>query len=274
MSDFIEQYDPYLLQLARQLDPGEWWERGPVGYVASMMDTRSYEERVDQIVTIAERLVTWIAKSINSDEPVARVLEQAIEAEIELVAGPLQQKISTMEDELDDLRSFAALHQDNPAPETDAEGFMIFDEEEPGPDMDNPLVVDIVRAGPLPPLPRTDVLKSTGPVAGAVPKPVAAAPITDDPEHGSLWWLAQALRKSQYTAESLGFDITASVSMYQGEDRNDVLATMDVTTEGGFLTSHRVWVTPEKAPEKHGQVYDMVSAAAKDVGNDLLNMLK
>lgn len=283
MSDVLSQYDPYLLRLARMLDPGDWWERGPVGYVSSMMDARSFEERAAHVVKIAERLINWVAETVNSDEPLAPALEDAINKEIEAQVGPLQEKVTQQEQELSELRAFASLHQSD---DNSGDDFIEFtDDIEISGDaaLDNPLIGDLVRAAPL--APRRDIaLVDIGDVkvpapddATLVPSQDYASPYDDmlsPSAAGALNLLATALRRAQYTAEPLGFDVTTSVTMYQGQDKDDVLATMDVATEGRYLSSHRVWVNPEKAPEKHAQVYAMVTSAAQDVGQELLKLSK
>lgn len=282
MSDVLSQYDPYLLRLARMLDPGDWWDRGPVGYVTSMMDARSFEERAAHVVKIADRLINWVAETINSDDPLAPALEDAINREIEAQVGPLQEKATQQEQELSELRAFASLHQSD---ENSGDDFIEFtdDIEIAGADaLDNPLIGDLVRAAPL--APRRDIsLVDIGDVkvpahdATLVASQDYASPYQDmlaPSAAGALTLLATALRRAQYTAEPLNFDVTTSVAMYQGQDKDDVLATMDVVTEGRYLSSHRVWVNPEKAPEKHAQVYAMVTSAAQDVGQELLKLSK
>ncbi len=284
MSDVLSQYDPYLLRLARMLDPGDWWERGPVGYVSSMMDARSFEERAAHVVKIADRLITWVAETINSDDPLAPVLEDAIQKQIDNIVGPLQEKVTQQEQELAELRAFASLHQSEDNAGDDFIEFTDDIEIDSERALDNPLIGDLVRAAPL--APRRDIaLVDIGDVKVTPPADETTLVASQDYARpyedlvspsaaGALNLLAMALRRAQYTAEPLGFDVTASVTMYQGNDKDDVLATMDVATEGRYLSSHRVWVNPEKAPEKHAQVYGMVTSAAQDVGQELLKLSK
>lgn len=281
MSDILSNYDPYLVSLARQLEPGEWWDSGAVGYVASMFDSRSFEERVAAAIRNADRLVHFIAATLN--EPLPAPLENSIGELVRKAAEPLRvqngQLLAELEEarnELSDLRAYAALHQDEPEP-TNAEGFI--DLEDTLIDDSNPLLQDMVRAAPLPPMKKDVDLVDVGPsvtpgVTPALKKMNEEFLSTQMPNSGHLKILSEALRRAQYTAEPLDFQIETRVSIFPAGSQEDLLATIDVTTEGDIVTARRVWLTKDKPTDKHAQIYQIIESSGKDVGEHLVALVK
>ena len=298
MSNPLDQYDPFLIEIGKMLDPGRWWSEGPTGYVASMYDSRSFEDRSIAAVKNAERLVLHIAGEIANEAALPSQLESAINVRISvaleqeaekraeqmahqflaLKEAPLLEQIEDLKRQLEEARqsksasSFLDLAGD---------GDDIFEET---PDVPygsaNPLLNDLVRAAPLPP--RRDVdLVNVGPEQVA-PKPpeklidmnknFLANQAAVEADKAPLHLLVEALRRAQYTAEPIAFEINTTIRVTPEANKDDSIATIDLTVEQNRVTRETTWVNPDRPTEKYDQVFAIVQSAAKDAGRHITKL--
>ncbi len=276
----IEQYDPFLIEIAKMLDPGRWWSEGATGYVASMYDSRSFEDRSIAAVKNAERLVLHIAGEIVNEAPLSTQLENAINVRIGIALEEEAEKRGNNEanlrEEIEDLKRQL---EEAKEPKASATSFLdlagagddIFEEDTPF--GKNPLIDDLVRAAPL--SPRRDVaLVDVGPEAvgtSMIPvleeKPAASQPMP------VMLALVAALRRAQYMAEPIGFEFNATIRVNPAANRDDSIATIDLTVEAkdgeARVSRETVWLNPDRPTDKYDQVFAIVQSSSKDAGRHI-----
>lgn len=276
MSDnVLAQYDPFLVDIGKMLDPGRWWSEGPVGYVSSMYDSRSYDDRAVAAVKNAERLLRHLAGAISGDAALPDFFEGAINDRITKALYDEHDKqtkaLAAKDAEIEELKSQIELSKTSASSFLDLAGDGDIFEEADQAFGSNPLMDDLVRAGPL--TPRRDIaLVDVGPEKPAPTPPVNFELTSPKIIEPALKTLVTVLRKAQYVAEPLSFEINASVRLHPKANKDDSIATINLTVQDDKVSHQAVWLDPDRPTDKYEQVFEIIKAGAKDVGGQLTKL--
>lgn len=266
----LDQYDPFLIEVAKMLDPGRWWSDGPVGYVASMYEPRSFEDRANAAVQNAERLLRHLAGAISGNAALPDFFEGSINDRITQALFDVHQKslevLNAKEAEITALKQQieeAALDKSDAASSfIELAGDVdIFQDVESVHDNFNPLMADLARGVSLEQK-RDVALVDIG------PEPAPASGFGENKQASSapMSTLITALRRAQYAAEPMSIEINASIRLHPTENKDESIATIDLTVQNDRVTRETIWLDPDRPTDKYEQVFAIVQSGAKDAG--------